>query len=138
LVKPFRRWLLEVLFVLTFTLGLGAVAVFMALHEKPVPVASMLRLPVHPGPVLIAAAPSAFDLEEPALPRKAQTQPESNFSQTDVLLADTLTEMISLKAEIYHLRNRVETLSAEVARLAGDPPGPKPPAHLRKAPRKAA
>jgi hypothetical protein len=119
-------------------LGLSAVAVFIALHEKPMPVATMPQRLVPQGPVLIATSPSGLDLEEPALPRKAQTRPEASFTQTDVLLADTLTEMLSLKAEMYHLRNRVESLSAQVARVVGDPPGPKPPAHLRKVTRKAA
>jgi hypothetical protein len=127
----------EIVFVLTLTLGRGALAVFMALHEKPMPVAASRQL-TPPGPVLIAASPTDLDLEEPALPRKAQTRADSSFTQTDVLLADALTEMVSLKAEIYHLRNRVESLSAQVARVGGDPPGPRPPAHLRKPARKAA
>ena len=56
----------------------------------------------------------------------------SMFSQTDVLLADALTEMIGLKAEIYRLRSRVDNLNTEVARLSGTHLRPVPPAASKR------
>ena len=129
---------MEILFILTLTLGLGALAIFTALHEKPLPVSSMPSGVAPPRPVLIATEPQESQLDEPALPRKAQSIADANFSQTDVLLADALTEMIALKAEIYHLRGRVESLNAQVARLSGEPPSPRPPTSLRRPSKEAA
>jgi hypothetical protein len=56
---------------------------------------------------------------------------DTSFSHTDVLLADALTEMIGLKAELYHLRSKIESLNTEVARLSAGPPR-TPPAASKK------
>ena len=138
---------MELFVLIPLILLMGTVAVAMALKEQPLPAgASTAFTPVpvraHAKVVAIhrpAAKDAALDRiilpggspEVEGLPRDAETASNAAFTSTDVLLADALTEMIGLKAELYHLSSKVETLNSEVARLSGGP-SRTPPAASRK------
>ena len=141
---------MELIILVPVILLMGGVAIYMALNERPLPAfgtssPSMMLATMTPAPRMVALSsgsdlalqnePETYDAEasdEPASPRAG-----SRFTQTDVLLADALTEMIGLKAELFRLRSKVENLNTQVARLAGEAPTPpaasKRPVLLRKA-----
>lgn len=128
------------LLVVPIIVLLGGFAIYLALTEKPVTgsdfvtyapavpstkVASLRLLPpmaapsLPPGTTPKALAVKRSDNSEE---KDESEMSENQFSPTDVLLADALTEMIGLKAEIYRLRSKVEILNTQVARLSGEPP----------------
>jgi hypothetical protein len=146
---------MELFVLIPLVLLMGAIAVVMALKEQPLPAGAagaFTPMPVRPSSKVVAihrpardaaidmvAAPpiSAAELEEPA--KENQPMPSKEFTSTDVLLADALTEMIGLKAELYHLRSKLESLNTEVARLTGGPRNTPPAASKKPIPlRKAA
>jgi hypothetical protein len=145
---------MELFVLIPLVLLMGAVAVVMALKEQPLPAGAagaFTPMPVRPSPKVVAihrpagdaaidiAMPpsSAGEIEEPA--KENQPMPSKEFTSTDVLLADALTEMIGLKAELYHLRSKLESLNTEVARLTGGPRNTPPAASKKPIPlRKAA
>lgn len=139
---------MELVVLAPMVLVLSGIAVFTALRGRCVPSLGAASL-ASTGPVQQKPAaprlvsPRAVEVITPlsrreALPAGVHPQEEiapmneQRFSTTDVLLADALTEMIGLKAELYHLRSRVESLNHEVARLAADPQPPTPPAASRR------
>ena len=128
---------------------MSAVAIVMALsgHSLP-PAASSAFLPAPVGPsikrtpatqsrsttpkdVVMTLMPA--ETREADVPiEEINNMTDSNFSQTDVLLADALTEMIGLKTELYFLRSKVDNLNVEVARLAGGGPRRTPPSAAKR------
>ena len=142
--------LLELFILLAVILIMTAIAILMALHEQPLPVGASSAFRGMPPANRPIDAPSGggkpiTTVVLPAEPRQPSTSKEiesvtneNQFSQTDVLLADALTEMIGLKTELYHLRSKLDSLNFEVARLSGGPHRTPPavskqPAQLRKA-----
>ena len=153
---------MELMILIPVILLMGAVAIYMAASDHAMPALAAT-------PVFASATPSErtgnairpfvgrkvshrdnarlMDLstrETPSFDHQIANLPATKsaierFSQTDVLLADALTEMIGLKAEIYRLRNRVESLNQQVAILSGDnstppaSPAGKRPLQLKKA-----
>ena len=148
---------MELAVLIPFVLVMSGVAVVMALTERQVPVsasaallaAGKARRPAK-SPLRKADAGMAEDVKITELPDEtpskaaaegSERKMESTFSKTDVLLADALTEMIGLKAELYYLRGKIDSLNAEVARLSGTLLRPVPPNASAKKPvplRKAA
>jgi hypothetical protein len=136
---------MELFVLVPMILVLSGVAIVLALKEQPLPAtastafvavsppATAPRKATSPLPAPRRAAgnltpmPPSKTADE-ALPAEEPDAMDSTFSHTDVLLADALTEMIGLKAELYHLRNKIDNLNREVARLSGGPPRPTPPA----------
>ena len=107
---------------------MGGIAVYTALSERQLATQALWtpRLGTRPASIIEALEPEP---EEET--KRMQSVTESSFTQTDVLLADALTEMIGLKAELHQLRGRLESLNLEVSRLSGGPTSPKPPVALR-------
>jgi hypothetical protein len=145
---------MELIVLIPVVLLMGVVAVVMAVKEQPLPVGASTAftpIPVRPSSKVVAMhKPAAKDeaidkiilpggspeIESPA--EETDDMTGQQFTSTDVLLADALTEMIGLKAELFHLRSKLESLNTEVARLSGGPPrrppaASKEPIPLRKA-----
>lgn len=147
---------MELIVLIPIIMLMGIVAVLMALHEQPLPAgasSAFTPIPIQQKRLRAAAAQKAeakgASLEKiiqpggspeiEARPEETEMTTEATFSHTDVLLADALTEMIGLKAELYHLRSKLDNLNSEVARLAGGPPRTPPAASKKPIPlRKAA
>lgn len=139
---------MELIVLIPIIMLMGTVAVLMALHEQPLPAGASsaftpmpvqqqrTKAPANRSPeakgaaiekiIQPAGSPEIADRSE-----ETEMTTEASFSHTDVLLADALTEMIGLKAELYHLRSKIDNLNSEVARLAGGPPR-TPPAAAKK------
>jgi hypothetical protein len=142
---------MELFVLVPMILVLSGVAVLMALKEQPLPATAATAF-VAVSPPLAATGKPTTALPAPrradddsmtmppsktagkALPAEEPDAMESTFSHTDVLLADALTEMIGLKAELYHLRNKIDNLNREVARLSGGPPRTPPAASKQPVP----
>ena len=147
---------MEIFVLLPVILVMTAVAIALALHEQPLPVSAASAFvpalkPNKPGlhrndetageagpAKILKHADASAEPRQPSTSKATETVMDSEFSQTDVLLADALTEMIGLKAELYHLRSKLDSLNFEVARLAGGPHRTPPaaskrPVQLRKA-----
>jgi hypothetical protein len=141
---------LELIVLLPVILIMTAAAILLALYEQPLPAGASNAFVTGASPkkpikerAMTVSPPIAVVL--PADPRQPSTSKEieiltieNQFSQTDVLLADALTEMIGLKAELYHLRSKLDSLNFEVARLSSGPhrnppAASKRPVQLRKA-----
>jgi hypothetical protein len=151
---------MELLIFVPILLVMGAVAVVLALNEQPLPASAASAFAAAPAPaprklvsrldpepprtppakivVLPGGAPLEDDDDDESEAEIVPVTAQTSFSHTDVLLADALTEMIGLKAELYHLRSKIDNLNTEVARLSGGPPRTPPaaskkPIQLRKA-----
>ena len=140
---------MELVVLIPVVLIMSGVALARALKEQPL-TATASTAYVAPGPAARAkktpamsiAARSAATIETTVLTAKTaqtetnaegnKTEMDARFSQTDVLLADALTEMIGLKAELYHLRSKIDSLNTEVSRLSGNHLRPLPPGASKK------
>lgn len=135
---------MELMILIPVFLLMGGVAIALALNEKPVPALSAPLAGSSPARITPISLEAARSLNAAAHETNAgaltshdtaldidDNDGRPTLSQTDVLLADALTEMIGLKAEIYRLRSKVDSLNVEVAKLSG-PPNPTPPAASRR------
>ncbi len=146
---------MELIVLIPIIMLMGVVAVLMAVHEQPLPAgasSAFTPIPIQQKRMKADAARKSeakgAAIEKIIQPggspeihaRSEETEMTTEaFSHTDVLLADALTEMIGLKAELYHLRSKIDNLNTEVARLAGGPPRTPPAASKKPIPlRKAA
>ncbi len=139
---------MELAVLIPVVLLMSGAAIAMALKERPLPAPASAAF-IAAASSVRSSKPSAgeqgagkaanfdaavvdADTAETADDSEGSNKMNSMFSQTDVLLADALTEMIGLKAEIYRLRGRVDNLNTEVARLSGNHLRPVPPATSKR------
>jgi len=118
---------MELIVLIPLMVLLGGIAIYMALNDHPIP-ASSAAIVAMPAARTRPAPESGTD----AAAGSPVSAGESTLLTADVLLADALTEMIGLKAEMYHLRVRVESLNKQVALLSGDGPRPSAPAAAKR------
>jgi hypothetical protein len=83
---------------------LGAALVHLAVEGRKPALAPVAATGKSPLPVLLSTA-------QPAISRTASPHREE-FSKTDVLLADALTELLNLKEQVNSLQARVDTLTS--------------------------
>ena len=98
-----RRTIMELLFI-SVSLTLGVVLIFFGIHGLPTGLQLSRSLPAF-GPL---PGPMAEPLPLPT--RLTRPQPKQTMPQPDLLLADLMTEMIAIRAEIAELREKVEAV----------------------------
>lgn len=104
---------MEVLFFIPIVLVLGVLFVHMSVSPGQTP-----------RPVLVSGKEPGMTNDAASLPLEAQplktmaARAVAGVTQTDVLLADVLSELLDMRDEAATLRSRVEKLSEEVQELA--------------------
>jgi hypothetical protein len=100
---------MELLLIIPLIMFMGGAAVYMALSERPMPMPSRNTW--------FPASPTAGTSTHPTAPENLPFE-GLTINQSDVLLADALTEMLGLKEEITSLRQEIGHLDQEVQRLS--------------------
>ncbi len=99
---------MEMLLVIPLLMFMGGAAIYMALSER--------SMPIPQRHTFVPRSPTADTSTHPITSDRGAYD-NATISQSDVLLADALTEMLELKEELSGLRTRVGELDTQVHHL---------------------